>query len=243
MGYIAESAYSFNRKNKRIKNESDEDRSYRLANKHNSIFHQIDKVKDARSYVEVKNTIDAFMSEVGKDSIEIYRLNKKLTERIQNVYDDIQTNIDKVNTEITRLENDKFVESSETLQELTTQAEHRLLHFMMQLGLNNDKNTGNRRKIGNFVTQANRVDAMALMKLASLPQYAECFTTKQKQLILEKSKNPAEIVFEKNKQPLLAEKGAELGKLYMKAFNIRNAQKKITNSENNYYFGKEQQRD
>lgn len=241
MGYIAESAYYANRGDRR--KESDADRAYRLSRVYNSIFSKIDKVSDAKSYVETRNAINVFASEVGKDSIDIYKLNKKLAERIQNVYDEIETNIEKITGEIERLKNKKIVEPDEVLQGLNAQAEHRLLHFMMQLGLNNDMNTGNRRKIGNFVAQADRADAVALMKLASLPQYAECFTSKQKQIISEKSRNPAEVVFEKNKQPLLAEKSAELGKLYMRASNIRNVKKRIVNSENNYYFGKEHERD
>lgn len=242
MGYIAESAYYANKRDRR-KKESDADRAYRLSRVYNSIFSKIDKVSDAKSYIETRNAINVFASEVGKDSTDIYKLNKKLAERMQSVYDEIETNILKITREIETLKNEKIVEPDEVLQGLNAKAEHRLLQFMMQLGLNNDKNTGNRRKVGNFVAQADRADAIALMKLASLPQYAECFTTKQKQTISEKSRNPAEVVFEKNKQPLLAEKSAELGKLYMRGFNIRNVKKRIANSENNYYFGKEQERD
>lgn len=104
------------------------------------------------------------------------------------------------------------------------------------MGTNNDNNTGNRRRVGNWVVQADRADAIALMKLASLPQYTECFTSKQKQIIVEKSKSPAEAVWERNKEPMLAEKSSQLGKEYLKAMNIRNVQKQITNTENKYYF-------
>ena len=116
------------------------------------------------------------------------------------------------------------------------EAEHKTLQFLMQLGSNSDGGTGNRRRIGNFVANADRADAIALMRISTLPQFAQCFTAKQKQIVLEKSKNPAELVFERNKEPLLAEKGTELGKLYMRAFNLRNIQKKIGNEENHYYF-------
>ena len=70
---------------------------------------------------------------------------------------------------------------------------------------------------------------------------AQLFTTKQKEIILEKSKNPAELVFERNKEPLLKQKYSELGKAYMKLFNLRNVLKKIANTEKAYYFTKEQE--
>ena len=218
------------------KQESPEDRTYRLARTYNSILHSIEKVSDAKTYVQTRNLINSFAHEAGKNSLDAIKLTEKLNSRIENVAHDIQENIDRINAEIDKIENDRLIEPVEKLQELSTRAEQRLLHFMMQLGTNNDGNTNNRRKIGNFVKQADRVDACALMKLASLPQYMDYFTTKQKETLLEKSKNPAEIVFERNKEQLLKEKHNELGRMYMKAFNLRNVLKKIGNTEKAYYF-------
>lgn len=223
-----------NRTNKN-KTESAEDRAYKLAREHNAILRRIEQVNDARTFIQCKNVISAYANKVGKNSIDVVRLNGKLNERIKVVTNETQASIDRLSSEIDKIKNDKFVESADVLQEVNTQAEHRLLQFMMKLGTNNDGGTGNRRKIGNFVFQADREDAIALMRMASLPQYAEFFTTKQKSIILEKSKNPAEVVFEKNKEPLLAEKSSQLGKKYMKAMNIRNTLKKIGNTEG-YYF-------
>ena len=218
------------------KQESPEDRTYRLARTYNSILHSIEKVSDAKTYVQTRNLINSFAHEAGKNSLDAIKLTEKLNSRIENVAHDIQENIDRINAEIDKIENDRLIEPVEKLQELSTRAEQRLLHFMMQLGTNNDGNTNNRRKIGNFVKQADRVDAIALMKLASLPQYMDYFTTKQKETLLEKSKNPAEIVFERNKEQLLKEKHNERGRMYMKAFNLRNVLKKIGNTEKAYYF-------
>ena len=155
---------------------------------------------------------------------------------MQKLTNETQASIDRLSSEIDEIKNEKFEEPVEILQELNAQAEHRLLQFMMQMGTNNDNNTGNCRRVGNWVVQADRADAIALMKLASLPQYTECFTSKQKQIIVEKSKSPAEAVWERNKEPMLAEKSSQLGKEYLKAMHIRNVQKQITNTENKYYF-------
>lgn len=218
------------------KQESPEDRTYRLARTYNSILHSIEKVSDAKTYVQTRNLINSFAHEAGKNSLDAIKLTEKLNSRIENVAHDTQQNIDRISAEIDKIKNEKFEEPVEILQELNAQAEHRLLQFMMQMGTNNDNNTGNRRRVGNWVVQADRADAIALMKLASLPQYTECFTSKQKQIIVEKSKSPAEAVWERNKEPMLAEKSSQLGKEYLKAMNIRNVQKQITNAENKYYF-------
>ena len=218
------------------KQESPEDRTYRLARTYNSILHSIDKVSDAKTYVQTRNLINSFAHEAGKNSLDAIKLTEKLNSRIENVAHDTQQNIDRISAEIDKIKNEKFEEPVEILQELNAQAEHRLLQFMMQMGTNNDNNTGNRRRVGNWVVQADRADACALMKLASLPQYMNCFTMKQKEIILEKSKSPAEVAWERNKEPMLAEKSSQLGKEYLKAMNIRNVQKQITNTENKYYF-------
>lgn len=233
MSLIAERAYNSTRGNRA--KETPEDRAYRLAQKYNSILRLIEQVNDARTFIQCKNTISSFAKEAGEHSLDVVKLNGKLNERIKVVTNETQASIDRLSSEIDKIKSDKFTESVEVLQKLNTQAEHKMLEIMMHLGTNNDGGTGNKRRIGNYVVNADRPTALALMKLASLPQYSDCFTTKQKGIIVEKSKSEAEIVFEKNKEPLLAEKSAQLGKAYMKAMNIRNMMKKLSNAEG-YYF-------
>lgn len=231
MSIIAERAFN----STRTKAESAEDKAYRLAQKYNSTLRLIEQVNDAKTFIQCKNSISSFASEAGKNSLDVAKLTKLLSEKIGTVSDEIQSNIDKINAEIDKIKNEKFEEPVEVLQELNAKAEHKMLEIMMHLGANNDGGTGNRRRIGNYVVNADRPTALALMKLATLPQYESCFTTKQKEIILEKSKNSAEIVFEKSKKPLLAEKSSQLGKQYMKAMNLRNTLKKVSNAEG-YYF-------
>lgn len=236
MSMIAERAYNSTRTNKTNKSESAEDKAYRLAQKYNSILRLIEQVNDARSFLQVRNEIGAYAHEAGKNSMDVMKLTGKLNERIKVVTNETQASIDRLSSEIDEIKNEKFEESVEVLQKLNTQAEHKMLEIMMHLGTNNDGGTGNKRRIGNYVVNADRPTALALMKLASLPQYMNCFTTKQKEVIVEKSKSPAEVAWERNKEPMLAEKSSQLGKEYLKAMNIRNVQKQITNTENKYYF-------
>lgn len=235
MGYVADKAYAYNHSSKT--KETPEDREYRLSRTYNNILHSIEKVSDAKAYLQVRNSINAYAHEAGKNSADVIRLRTKLNKQVKKLETQLNDRITELNQEIEEIKNDRFEESVEKLQELNVQVEHRTLQMLMQLGNGNrDGGTGIRRKLGNIIAHADRADALALMKIASLPQFAECFSAKQRQIIVEKSKNPAEVVFEKNKEPLLAEKGALLGKAYLKAMNLRNALKKIGNEENAHYF-------
>lgn len=236
MGDVARRAYNYSNKTKA--QETPEERNYRLSLTYNRIWSSIEeKVTDARSYLQMRNTINAYAREAGKQSIEVARLMQKLNTHVKGLETKLNDRIRTLNTEIEEIKNERFEDSAEKLQELNVQVEHRTLQMLMQLGNSNrDGGTGIRRKLGNIIAHADRADALALMKIASLPQFAECFSSKQRQIIIEKSKDPAEVVFEKNKEPLLSEKGAELGKAYLKAMNLRNALKKIGNEENARYF-------
>lgn len=236
MGYVADKAYAYNHSSKT--KETPEERNYRLSLTYNRISSSIEeKVTDARSYVQMRNTINAYAHEAGKNSADVIRLRTKLNKQVKKLETQLNDRIRELNQEIEEIKNDRFEESVEKLQELDVQVEHRTLQMLMQLGNGNrDGGTGIRRKLGNIIAHADRADALALMKIASLPQFAECFSAKQRQIIVEKSKNPAEVVFEKNKEPLLSEKGAELGKAYLKSMSLRNILKKISNEENAHYF-------
>ena len=239
MSEFAERVYYSNNKNKRKQHESDEERMWRLVDTYNKIFNTINKVIDAKSYLQVQNSINAYASEVGKADSSVTHLNTKLKKRIKDVQEQLQADIKKLNKEIEKIKAEKLGESMEQLQELQAQSEQRLLQFLMKLKTTKDGIFINRRNIGNWIVNADRADAIALMRLASMPQFSECFTSHQKDLLVEKSKGQAEIIFEENKNKLLTEKGRELGKLYLRDMNIRNTLKNIANSKSVYFKGQE----
>lgn len=235
MGDVARRAYNYSNKTKA--QETPEERNYRLSLTYNRIRSSIEeKVVDARSYLQMRNTINAFAREAGKGSVDVTKLTQKLNKRVKELETELNDRIRTLNAEIEEIKNQRLEEPIERLNELNTQAEHKTLQILMTLQGNNDKGAGDRRRIGNYVKQADRPQAIALMRIASMPQYSNLFTTKQREIIVEKSKNPAEVLFEKDKQPLLSEKGAELGKAYLKSMNLRNVLKKIGNEENAHYF-------
>ena len=233
---LAERLYYNNRPKQNRNNETNEERAYRLARTYDRLFFGIKNVTDAKTYIQMRNMINAYGEEVGRGSIDVTRLTDKLNDRVRELEVELNDRIRDLNTEIEEIKSQRLEEPIERLNELNTQAEHRILQILMTLQGNNDKGAGDRRRIGNYVKLADRPQAIALMRIASMPQYSNLFTTKQKEIIVERSKNPAEVTFEKNKEALLAEKGALLGKAYLKAMNLRNALKKIGNEEKAHYF-------
>lgn len=233
MSIIAERAYNSTRGNRA--KETPEDRAYRLAQKYNSILRLIEQVNDARSFLQCRNVINAFAKEAGEHSMDVVKLNGKLTDRIKVVTQDTQNNIDRISAEIDKIKKDKFQESIDVLRELNVRKENKLLEIMLTMGNVED---ANRRRLGNYVKNCDRVTALALSQMSSLPQYSNLFSEKMKRVIAENTKSEAEVVWERNKEVLLAEKSSQLGKQYMKSLNLRNALKKVGSAES-YYFRKE----
>ena len=233
MSLIAERAYNSTRGNRA--KETPEDRAYRLAQKYNSILRLIEQVNDARSFLQCRNVINAFAKEAGEHSMDVVKLNGKLTDRIKVVTQDTQNNINRINAENEKIKKDKFQESIDVLRELNVRKENKLLEIMLTMGNVED---ANRRRLGNYVKNCDRVTALALSQMSSLPQYSNLFSEKMKRVIAENTKSEAEVVWERNKEVLLAEKSSQLGKQYMKSLNLRNALKKVGSAES-YYFRKE----
>lgn len=82
-----------------------------------------------------------------------------------------------------------------------------------------------RRRIGTWCKNATRAEAMALQKLMALPQYANYFKENQKKVIFENAQNPDLVKHKELIQPVIEEKQAELGSLYMNGFQLKNIQK------------------
>lgn len=229
----AERAYNSTRGNRT--KETPEEKAYRLATMHNKILRTIENVTDARSYLQCRNVINAYAKETGEHSLDVVKLNGKLNDRIRIVAQDTQNNIDRISAEIDKIKKDKFQESIDVLRELNVRKENKLLEIMLTMGNVED---ANRRRLGNYVKNCDRVTALALSQMSSLPQYSNLFSEKMKRLIAENTKSEAEVVWERNKEVLLAEKSSQLGKQYMKSLNLRNALKKVGSAES-YYFRKE----
>lgn len=233
---IAERAYNSRVGNKTNKTETAEQRTYRLSNMSNNVLHAIEKVDSAQDFIRVRNSISMFSHEAGKGDYRVQMLNKKLSDRMDVLTTETAEQIDQLNGEIEELKRTQYNESADVLKALREQSDRKMLDIMLSLGTNKNDSNINKRKIGNFVHDADRAQAVALARLCIMPDYAELFTAKQKEVILEKAKTQEEKEFEQNKEESLKEKNAKLAKLYMKRFHIKNAVKQISNT--GYYFKK-----
>ena len=89
---------------------------------------------------------------------------------------------------------------------MNEQSNSLMYQYFLQLQQNNTKDGSqiNRRLVGNWVKQANRVDAIALTKLSAMPQYENLFSLKQLDILFNKVKSPAQRMFEEKKQSELS---------------------------------------
>ena len=66
---LAERVYNINRTKHNMTIESTEDKAYRLARRYNNILRNIEKVSDAKTFLQVRNEISAYAHEAGKESV------------------------------------------------------------------------------------------------------------------------------------------------------------------------------
>lgn len=132
-------------------------------------------------------------------------------------------------TQIAEIRAIRIEESTEQLQRLEYESNNVLYSYMAELHTNGIQENGDRRRIGNWCKNPTRVQAIALQKLSSLPQYSSYFTDRQRKVIVENAKNPEELKHEQAIKPLLDQKQAELSKLYMEGFQLRHIQKQVSN--------------
>lgn len=215
--------------------ESAEDRMFRLAAIHNKILHQINSIQDGRDIQKVRSEIRTYEKEVGENSVDLYRLKQKFSERITELTENLDIKIKSLNDEIFQLKSQSYTEPIDKIREINERANDRMFKIMLELDRTKDNGT-NRRKIGNYVQSADRVTAVALSHLYSIQRYETLFTDNQRKIIAEKIQSPAEIAYKKNINTKVADKSKQLAKYYMLAFGIRNVMKQIANEENKYYF-------
>lgn len=227
---IAERAYAYNKKSY----ETKEEREWRYVKLYNSIFRNITNVKTSKDYLQVMNQISAFKAET-KDMINVSRLNKLLKEQLKNVENELQNKMAKLNDEVENIKNDRLVESAETLRDLQTQSDMFLLELLAKLRTDE---TYNRRYIGSVLANANRPQALAILKLNQMEPYKKLLSEKQKESALLKSKSTAVLIYNKHKEEQIERLNKELSSIYMQAFHLRTAQRQISNSDD-YYFEKE----
>lgn len=201
----------------------------RLVRMYNNVFNAISNMKTSKEYLSTRNLLNVFSSEDGVNTVDIYKLRKMLDQKVTDLLEQNDKQMETKQTQIENIKSIKVEESAEQLKKLEYESNNVLFSYMAQLHSNGIQENSDRRRIGNWCVSPTRVEAIALQKLCSLPQYSGLFTERQRKVIVENAKNPEELKHQQAMKPLLDQKQAELSKLFMEGFSLRRIKKQVSN--------------
>ena len=205
----------------------------RLVRMYNNLFHAISDMKTSKQYIATRNLLNVFSNEDGVNEIDVYKLRKMLDNKVTELLEANDKQMEIKQKQIAEIKAIRVEESTEQLKKLEYESNGVLYEYMAQLHTNGIQENSDRRRIGNWCKEPTRVQAIALQKLCSLPQYSNYFTDRQKKVIVENAKNPDIVKHEQSIKPLLEQKQSELSKLYMEGFQLRHIQKQVSNDLKN----------
>lgn len=201
----------------------------KLARIHNNVYHAIATMENSKTYLATRNLLNVFSNEEGVNVVEVHRFRKMLDNKVTELLEANDKQMQNIQKEIDNIKSIKVEESAEQLKKLEYESNNVLYSYMAQLHSNGIQENSDRRRIGNWCVSPTRVQAIALQKLCSLPQYSSYFTDRQRKVIVENAKNPDAVKHENAMRPLLEQKQAELSKLFMEGFQLRHIQKQVSN--------------
>ena len=207
----------------------------RLVRMHNNVFNAISNMKTSKEYLSTRNLLNVFSNGEGVNTVDIYKLRKMLDSKVAELLEENEKQMQNIQKDIDNIKLIKVEESMEQLKKLEYESNNVLYSYMAQLHTNGIQENSDRRRIGNWCKEPTRIEAIALVKLSSLPQYSNYFTERQRKVIIENAKNPDELKRAEAIKPLLEKKQAELSKLYMEGFQLRHIQKQVSNDLKKYH--------
>lgn len=205
----------------------------KLVSMYNAVFNAISNMKTSKEYLATRNLLNVFSKTEGVNMVNVYKLRKMLDQKVTDLLEQNDKQMEIKQAQIENIKSIKVEESTEQLKKLEYESNGVLYEYMAQLHTNGIQENGDRRRIGNWCKEPTRVQAIALQKLCSLPQYSNYFTDRQKKVIVENAKNPDIVKHEQSIKPLLEQKQSELSKLYMEGFQLRHIQKQVSNDLKN----------
>lgn len=224
----------FNSNNKRNKTIAELERQQeKLVRMYNNLFHAISDMKTAKNYIATRNLLNVFSNAEGVNTLDVYKLRKMLDNKVTELLEANDKQMEIKQKQIAEIKAIRVEESTEQLKKLEYESNGVLYEYMAQLHTNGIQENSDRRRIGNWCKEPTRTQAIALQKLASLPQYSSYFTDRQRNVIVENAKNPDAVKHAQSIKPLLEQKQSELSKLYMEGFALRNIKKKVSNDLKN----------
>lgn len=207
---------------------------------YNDIVRHICNMENAQDYTIVRQLIRQFEGLEGVSRMQVTDLYNRLYEELNLLLEASQDRQESLSAEVDKIQQRSFVEHASTLKELNIQSNEIMFQFQMKLNQNTTKESGgiNRRLVGNWVKNADRVHAIALSKLSLMPEYAELFTAKQREILPERAKSAQQRMYEEKKQADLETAQQKLSAEYMTGFHLKTAVKQMNEVINgSQYFG------
>lgn len=221
-------------------NKEVQDQLNKINNLHNNIVRKIRDMENSNDYLVARQLIREYEGLGGVSQMQVADLYNLLYEELNLLLEESQDRQENLSEEVDKIQQRSFVEHASTLKELNIQSNEIMFQFQMKLNQNRTKEGGrtNRRIIGNAVKNCDRAHAIALCRLSLIPEYADLFTAKQREILPERAKSAQQRMYEEKKQADLETAQRNLSSEYMTGFHLKNAVKQMNEVINgSQYFG------
>lgn len=221
-------------------NKEVQDQLNKINNLHNNIVRKIRDMENSNDYLVARQLIREYEGLGGVSQMQVADLYNRLYEELNLLLEESQDRQENLSEEVEKIQQRSFVENTSTLKELNTQSAELLFQYQLQLSQNRTKEGGrtNRRIIGNAVKNCDRAHAIALCRLSLIPEYAELFTAKQREILPERAKSAGQRLFESKKKADLETAQRNLSSEYMNSFHLKTAVRQMDEVINgSQYFG------
>lgn len=221
-------------------NKEVQDQLNKINNLHNNIVRKIRDMENSNDYLVIRQLIREYEGLGGVSQMQVADLYNRLYEGLSILLQDSQDRQESLSAEVEKIQQRSFVEDTSTLKNLNVQSDELLFQYQLQMSQNRTKEGGrtNRRIIGNAVKNCDRVHAIALSKLSLIPEYADLFTAKQREILPERAKSAGQRLFESKKKADLETAQRNLSSEYMNSFHLKTAVRQMDEVINgSQYFG------
>ena len=192
---------------------------------YNDIVRHIQNMENSNDYLVIRQLIREYEGLGGVSQMQVADLYNRLYEELNLLLGESQDRQESLSSEVEKIQQRSFVENTSTLKELNIQSDELLFQYQFQMSQNRTKEGGrtNRRIIGNAVKNCDRAHEIALCRLSLIPEYADLFTAKQREILPERAKSAQQRMYEEKKQADLKAAQQKLSAEYMTGFHLKTA--------------------
>lgn len=214
-----------------------------IQNSRREIRRQINNMTTVDDYMSIRENIRQFSCLGGmKDlvEVEVQELNEMLLDTLKEIKTEAEELKAKLFSDMEKLELEHYRENATTLDILHKQSEIQMYEFHMQLRKRRNKCDihVNKRLVGNWVKNADRVNAIALARLSTIDEYKELFTAKQLDTLVNKAKSSQQVAFEIKQKERLEKNRNEATKMTLEIMKLKRAIEQMQRVCGDSYFNK-----